>query len=139
MAANIPAVLKPLASAFPAAESLWDDENQVLALRFPHFYPGTDEEVMVYATPDEETGGWKVDDGGSAAALLDACGADPSAPGITEYLKTVYEESVLMMNEAGEFGIPVIEPEDFPKAAAEVASRSVALYVLGRFGAAGRE
>ena len=135
MQQSMPEPYQKIAEALPAASSLWDEENQVLALKFPHFFPGTDEEVMVYVTPDESTGGWQVDDGGSAAALLDAEGVDPSSPGITQYLQAVYQESVLMMNEAGEFGIPVIEPEDLVRAVLEVASRSVALYVLGRFGA----
>lgn len=132
---NMPEVYRKVADSHPTADALWDEENQVLALKFPHYFPGTDEEVMVYVTPDEATGGWQVDDGGSAASLLDAAGVDPSAAGITEFLQTVYQENVLMMNEAGEFGIPVIEAEDLPRAVLEVASRSVALFVLGRFGA----
>ena len=132
----LPEPLAGLAAGGIPAQSLWDEENETLALRFPNTYPGTGEEVMVYVAPDSETGGWKVDDGGGASGLLDEAGADPSDAAVTAFLKASYEQSVLMMNEAGEFGIPVLEAEDLPGAVAEVAAASVALYVLGRFGAA---
>ena len=54
---------------------------------------------------------------------------------ITAYLKTAYEENVLMMDEGNNFGIPVSDADDLLESALEVASGSLMLYAVGRFGA----
>ena len=91
---------------------------------------------MIFVTEDASIGGWQVDDGGSAALLLSDAGIAPNAPGITAYLTTAYEENVLMMDAGHNFGIPVSDADDLLESALEVASGSLMLYAVGRFGAA---
>ena len=128
----IPSEFTPILQSLPLISSEWDEENRTLtSLR----YPGTEESLMIFVTEDASIGGWQVDDGGSAALLLSDAGIAPNAPGITAYLKTAYEENVLMMDEGNNFGIPVSDADDLLESALEVASGSLMLYAVGRFGA----
>ena len=132
----IPSEFTPILQSLPPVSSEWDEENRTLVLTTGLRYPGTEESVMIFVTEDASIGGWQVDDGGSAALLLSDAGIAPNAPGITAYLKTAYEENVLMMDAGHNFGIPVSDADDLLESALEVASGSLMLYAVGRFGAA---
>lgn len=135
---SMPAAFETIRSTFPFADSTWDEDSATLALTFPMRYPSSDDVVMVFLSEDDEVGGWRVDDGGSAAQLLEQDGVSPDSPALTAYLQTIYTESVLMLDDEARLGIPVIEEEDLAQAVLEVSSATVSFYCVGRFGGLSR-
>ncbi|MCI5851039.1 MAG: hypothetical protein MR009_05745 [Sutterellaceae bacterium] len=135
----VPSYLEPAATAVRATEAEWDEKASTLILTTPLCYPGTEERVMVFISPDAETGGWQVDDGGGAVTFLRELGADLAGPACTACLRNAYEEKVLMLDEAGNYGIPVLDAEDLATAALEVETGSLMLYAVGRFSKAASE